>query len=170
MVRHFRHKDVVRVFPWVKPATLLYWADRGLIKPDVAGADGRGSTRLYSYGNLVEIAVLSRLLGRGFSFRTIQGIVEHAAFREIVDGSLFDRVLWFRCTLSTADVPMDKAPSWIETAGSAPAVEFVEVGGSYLAGIRNESDISLVDMVSDAIVINFHGLSKFVDWRIGEAL
>jgi DNA-binding transcriptional MerR regulator len=55
---------------------LDYWARTGLIRPSVQSAAGSGSQRLYSFGDLVQLKVVKRLLDAGMSLKRIRTAVE----------------------------------------------------------------------------------------------
>ena len=44
---------------------LDYWARTGLLRPSIADATGSGSQRRYSYGDVLELKVIKRLLDAG---------------------------------------------------------------------------------------------------------
>ena len=62
MEYEFTHGDLRKIFPWIKSRTLIYWVERGLFKPDITEASGRGTTRKYSYKNLIEIAKNKKII------------------------------------------------------------------------------------------------------------
>ena len=51
---------------------LDYWARTGLITPSVRSAQGSGSQRLYSFGDIVQLKVVKRLLDAGMSLKKIR--------------------------------------------------------------------------------------------------
>src|SRR3974377_1865027 len=48
---------------------LDYWARTGLLRPSIADATGSGSKRRYSYGDVLELKVIKRLLAAGLKTR-----------------------------------------------------------------------------------------------------
>ena len=56
---------------------LDYWARTGLLVPSLADATGSGSRRQYSYGNLLELKVIKRLLDAGIKLEKIRTIFEY---------------------------------------------------------------------------------------------
>src|SRR5262249_21172539 len=60
-----------------------YWDSTGLIRPSVRTAKGRGSKRLYSFEDLVELRTVARLLGAGVSLQKVRRGVKH--IREVRD-------------------------------------------------------------------------------------
>ncbi len=55
---------------------LDYWARTGLIMPSVQAAQGSGSQRLYSFGDIVQLKVVKRLLDAGMSLKKIRTAME----------------------------------------------------------------------------------------------
>ena len=56
---------------------LDYWARTGLIVPSLVQATGSGSRRQYSYGNLLELKVIKRLLDAGIKLEKVRSIFEY---------------------------------------------------------------------------------------------
>jgi len=55
---------------------LDYWARTNLLRPTLADAQGSGSQRLYSFGDIVQLKVVKRLLDAGMSLKRIRVAVE----------------------------------------------------------------------------------------------
>ena len=55
---------------------LDYWARTGLLKPSLKAAKGSGSQRLYSFGDVVQLKVVKRLLDAGMSLKKIRQAIE----------------------------------------------------------------------------------------------
>ncbi|MEK7252941.1 MAG: MerR family transcriptional regulator [Actinomycetota bacterium] len=51
---------------------LDYWARTSLLRPSLASAQGSGSQRLYSFGDIVQLRVVKRLLDAGMSLKKIR--------------------------------------------------------------------------------------------------
>ncbi len=51
---------------------LDYWARTDLLRPSLAIAQGSGSQRLYSFGDIVQLRVVKRLLDAGMSLKKIR--------------------------------------------------------------------------------------------------
>jgi len=51
---------------------LDYWARTGLLQPSLAEAHGSGTQRLYSFGDIVQLRVVKRLLDAGMSLKKIR--------------------------------------------------------------------------------------------------
>ena len=56
---------------------LDYWARTDLIVPSVAEAAGSGSRRQYSYGDLVRLKVIKRLLDNGIKLEKVRAIFDY---------------------------------------------------------------------------------------------
>jgi DNA-binding transcriptional MerR regulator len=51
---------------------LDYWDERGIVKPSVVSASGRGSERRYSFDDLHRLALVKRLRAAGISLQKIR--------------------------------------------------------------------------------------------------
>jgi DNA-binding transcriptional MerR regulator len=54
---------------------IQYWDEQGFIRPSVRLADGRGTKRLYSFSDLIQLKVVKNLAERGLSLRKIRRCV-----------------------------------------------------------------------------------------------
>ncbi|MCL4472405.1 MAG: MerR family transcriptional regulator [Actinobacteria bacterium] len=54
-----------------------YWDETHLIKPSVQEAGGRGTTRLYSFADLVQLAVVKSLIDQGISLQKIRKSINY---------------------------------------------------------------------------------------------
>jgi len=68
---------IAREVTGVTPTQLSYWAKTGLVTPSVASGRGRGSARLYSFRDLVQIGVVAKLLGAGISLQRVRKAVAY---------------------------------------------------------------------------------------------
>ena len=64
---------------------LDYWARTGLIEPEVRGAKGSGSQRLYSFRDILILKIVKRLLDAGISLQQIRTAVHHLRERGTED-------------------------------------------------------------------------------------
>lgn len=55
---------------------LDYWARTGLLRPSIADAKGSGTQRRYSYGDVIELKVIKRLLDAGLKLKQARQAVE----------------------------------------------------------------------------------------------
>lgn len=51
---------------------LDYWARTDLLRPSLAAANGSGTQRMYSFGDIVQLRVVKRLLDAGMSLNKIR--------------------------------------------------------------------------------------------------
>ena len=58
------------------PRQIRYWDTSGLVRPSVGRARGRGSRRLYSFEDLVELRTISRLRKAGISLQKVRHVVK----------------------------------------------------------------------------------------------
>ncbi|MGV1004671.1 MAG: MerR family transcriptional regulator [Candidatus Nanopelagicales bacterium] len=56
---------------------LDYWARTGLVEPSIRAAAGSGSARLYSFGDILMLQVVRRLLDSGVSLPNIRAAIRH---------------------------------------------------------------------------------------------
>lgn len=56
---------------------LDYWAREGLVRPSLAEATGSGSRRRYSYGDLVTLRTIKRLLDSGLRLDKIRSVIHN---------------------------------------------------------------------------------------------
>src|SRR6476661_7386798 len=81
---------------------LDYWARTGLVVPEVRGASGSGSQRLYSFRDVLLLKVIKRLLDAGISLNQIRAAIEHLRARGVQDLTevtlMSDGVSVFECT------------------------------------------------------------------------
>jgi DNA-binding transcriptional MerR regulator len=64
---------------------LDYWARTGLVEPSVRSASGSGTSRLYSFQDILVLKVVKRLLDTGVSLQQIRSAVAHLRERGIAD-------------------------------------------------------------------------------------
>ena len=55
---------------------LDYWARTNLLQPSLAEARGSGTQRLYSFGDIVQLRVVKRLLDAGMSLKKIRSAMD----------------------------------------------------------------------------------------------
>lgn len=81
---------------------LDYWARTGLVTPEIRGAAGSGSQRLYSFRDVLLLKVIKRLIDAGISLQQIRKAVEHLRARGVDDLTtitlMSDGVTVFECT------------------------------------------------------------------------
>jgi DNA-binding transcriptional MerR regulator len=81
---------------------LDYWARTGLVAPEVRGASGSGSQRLYSFRDILMLKVIKRLIDAGISLQQIRTAIQHLRARGVADLTevtlMSDGVSVFECT------------------------------------------------------------------------
>ena len=81
---------------------LDYWARTGLVVPEVRGAAGSGTQRLYSFRDILILKVIKRLIDAGISPQQIRTAIEHLRARGVEDLTqvtlMSDGVSVFECT------------------------------------------------------------------------
>jgi len=94
--------DPWRAAPGITYRQLDYWARTGLVVPEVRGASGSGSQRLYSFRDILILKVIKRLIDAGISLQQIRTAVEHLRVRGVEDLTqvtlMSDGVSVFECT------------------------------------------------------------------------
>ena len=96
----------------LSPRQLDYWDRRGFLSPSLARADGYGSSRRYSFVDLVRLRVAARLRAAGLGLERIQQAVQtlrrlDPARGEAMSAHLLiagSRVLWVRSEREIVDV------------------------------------------------------------------
>jgi DNA-binding transcriptional MerR regulator len=81
---------------------LDYWARTGLVVPEIRGAAGSGTQRLYSFRDILILKVIKRLIDAGISLQQIRTAIEHLRARGVEDLTqvtlMSDGVSVFECT------------------------------------------------------------------------
>ena len=72
----FNSKMVSRIVG-VSLRQIQYWDEQGFIRPSVKTAEGRGTKRLYSFSDLVQLKVVKDLAGHGLSLQKIRRCLRH---------------------------------------------------------------------------------------------
>lgn len=72
----FSSKAVSRIVG-ISLRRIQYWDEQGFIRPSVKLAGGRGTKRLYSFSDLIQLKVVKDLAERGLSLRRIRRCVTH---------------------------------------------------------------------------------------------
>jgi hypothetical protein len=170
MQNTFSHTSILKIFPRVKARSMISWTERGLIEP-LQNAIGRGSSRVYSYTNLIEIAIISELLQYRIPFTNILLAMRSDEMENLLKKKLWDTIFWISngVTLSR-HIPLI-------SFGVTPIDKFLDKGGELIMGakgiaIYGESrSIVLgktdpITFKSSAIVINVSTLKRYVDSMI----
>jgi DNA-binding transcriptional MerR regulator len=155
MKSEFFHRDLIQIFPSVKPRTIISWTERGLIEPEFEDASGRGSARRYSYRNLMEITFISELLRFGVPFSFINQITESSEYRSIIADRKWSTTFWITY--------MDKkGRAFSSKAGGHLTVKAISVDNFSV-----ESQ-ELVKATKSAILVNMDAINQALKKRISD--
>ncbi|MGO4957338.1 MerR family transcriptional regulator [Luteococcus sp. Sow4_B9] len=81
---------------------LDYWARTNLVTPQIRGAEGSGTQRLYSFRDVLLLKVIKRLIDAGISLQQIRIAIEHLRQRGVEDLTqvtlMSDGVSVYECT------------------------------------------------------------------------
>jgi DNA-binding transcriptional MerR regulator/predicted RNase H-like HicB family nuclease len=67
--------DAVRRLTGITYRQLDYWDRTGLVRPSIRSAQGKGSRRVYSFQDLVEVGVVGKMLASGVKLPTVRKAV-----------------------------------------------------------------------------------------------
>ena len=150
--------DVARRVVGISYRQLDYWDKTGLLKPGIKQARGKGSRRVYSFEDLVELRVIANLLTLGISLPTVRKaaryVREHfanlirplARLTLVVDGKsvlvrtsgkkdLIDATAGGQTVISVAVAPIAKELRGKVTELQAPRQLKVRAGGRTYSAI-----------------------------------
>ena len=81
---------------------LDYWARTGLVVPEIRGASGSGSQRLYSFRDILLLKVIKKLIDAGISLQQIRTAITHLRARGVDDLTevtlMSDGISVYECT------------------------------------------------------------------------
>jgi DNA-binding transcriptional MerR regulator len=166
MSQSYLHRDVVKIFPWLKARTLISWSERGLIVPEITDAAGRGSSRMYSYSNLIQIGMLAELLRFGIPFTQIREMMESDEMKNMLSTRNFDAVYWLSRELVSAKVPMDKEAPWLGRFGFMTFDDFLKKGAGNLVDVSIKDSERREGNVTSAFLLNVRSIKRFVDKQL----
>jgi DNA-binding transcriptional MerR regulator len=86
-MRTYKTKEALRLVGGISQNQLVHWAEKGVVRPTAQDADGHGSYRLYTFRDLVKVAVVKEFLEFGISLSTIRTLLA-----VMVDGQYGDGV------------------------------------------------------------------------------
>jgi hypothetical protein len=69
MPRHGHSRAAVCAKVGLQPRQVIDWAEKGVVRPEVADTVGAGKPRLYSDDNLLEFVLANELIGAGLTVR-----------------------------------------------------------------------------------------------------
>ncbi len=153
MQDEYTHTNILKIFPSVRARTLISWSERGLIQP-LQEAMGRGSSRMYSYINLIEIAIISELLRYGISFSHIALIMHDTQMKTLLRHQDWDTVFWI--SRGKRPLPYQKADI---SVGFMYLNDFLRNAGDLIIGNERTTFTSK----TSAILVNISALKYYVD-------
>ena len=170
MEHTFTHTRILHIFPHVKARSMISWSERGLIKP-LRDAVGRGSSRLYSYTNLIEISIISELLRYSLPFSTIKLVMRNEDMKRIFRDGRWNTIFYISNGVTGGESKRTPAVSF-ESAN-----DFLKKGGEMIMGagkfsLEAESSGRVIERTppipfnASAIVININALKSYVDHMI----
>ena len=56
---------------------IQYWDEKGIVKPSIQKANGKGTVRLFSYEDLIQLKVVKRLRDNNISLKKIKKSIEY---------------------------------------------------------------------------------------------
>jgi len=74
MINAFNSAEVSEIIG-ITHRQLAYWDLTGLLKPSVRSASGRGSRRLYSIRDMIELKIIMRLLNHSLSLQRVRSSI-----------------------------------------------------------------------------------------------
>ncbi|OPY83926.1 MAG: hypothetical protein A4E71_02824 [Smithella sp. PtaU1.Bin162] len=152
--KEFYHQDILRIFPDIRPRTLISWGEKGLIKP-LREAENRGGKRIYSYNNLIEIAFVRELFGYELPFKYVQSLMERGkpmTLKEIFKKEKYDTICFISYRMErTVDFATLKAGRFPREVKCFPI---------------NNFKLEDITKYESGIIINISALRKFVDKSI----
>ena len=167
MKKEFLHRDVRKIFPWIKPRTLMSWTERGLLTPTYGDAAGPGTSRRYAFQDLIEIAFINELLSYGMAFSNIKLYTSQDMYKEMIENQDWNMIFWIkRQRVTSKNLPMDKGPAFVDAAGLSTSSAFHYRAGELLFNFVRIDDTNSISSITSAFVVNFHSLYDFVSKRI----
>jgi DNA-binding transcriptional MerR regulator len=172
MDNEFTHSNILKIFPNVKARTMISWSERGLIQP-LQDAAGRGSARIYSYTNIMEIGIIKELLQHGIPFSHIVIAMRSDKMKNLLKSEMWDTIFW----ISRGETLGLSKRMPVVSFGVTPIDEFLVTGGKMIMGVgtmtlTEESTGRVMEgpfpvtFKSSAVVINVSTLKQYVDYMI----
>jgi DNA-binding transcriptional MerR regulator len=109
---------------------LDYWARTDLIRPSLSDAQGSGSRRQYSYGDLLELKVIKKLLDAGLKLESVRDAFEYMRANGSTD------IAAAHLVIDGTQVVVCDGDQWIDIVRQGQGV--LNVLG--VAGVKNELD------------------------------
>lgn len=131
---------------------LDYWARTGLVTPEIRGAGGSGTQRLYSFRDILMLKVVKKLLDAGISLQQIRTAIDHLRARGVEDLSqvtlMSDGASVYECTSDHEVVDLLRGGQgmfaialggvWRDIEGSLLTLPSERVGADHAAAPEDE--------------------------------
>ena len=119
---------------------LDYWARTDLIRPSLSDASGSGSRRRYSYGDLLELKTIKKLLDAGIKLEQVRTVFENLRGHVGVE-------------ISAAHIVIDGGS--VTLCDESGLIDLINTGQSVLnvlsmGGVRNELEADLAPFQDEA--------------------
>jgi DNA-binding transcriptional MerR regulator len=72
--KQFIKKEVAEILG-IRPSQVQYYTEQGIITPDISAPKGRGTRRVYSQRNLIELLIAKRAVEHGISIENAAKII-----------------------------------------------------------------------------------------------
>ncbi len=154
---------ISQIEEWISQNQLVHWAEKGIVPPSAQDADGHGSYRLYTFRDLVKMAVVKEFLELGMSLRTTRAILDvmiDAKYGDAVRGGdeEFYANLWdglgenrevFRYLMGFKKIHSRRDDSLAETdaGGMYSFVESISLPKSVTEPVTHALFVNILDMV-----------------------
>ena len=157
----FKHSEVKILFPGINPRSLISWSERKLLKP-LKDADGRGSSREYSFTNLIEISIIDELFQYRIPFSQINLAMQNAEMKKSLNLSQYDSVFYIlHKRIYEAD-----SPEPCISLGIMNIKDFYQAGTEAMIGQTPWSSTSKV--ITSLLVINISAHYEYVKWMVSK--
>ncbi len=123
---------------------LDYWARTELVRPSVTAAEGSGSRRAYSYGDLLKLRIIKDLLDRGVGLPQIRDVFKN--HRDILGEDLAGG----RLVISGDEVLFMTAPDELVALLQRPGQQALALIMLEVEGIMQQLDGAIVSELSRA--------------------
>lgn len=70
----YSRKQVARILG-ITDRTVWFYTEQGIVTPEVSNPKGKGTTRLYSWRNVLEISIARKLAGHGLRLERIRSVL-----------------------------------------------------------------------------------------------
>ncbi|WIY84077.1 MerR family transcriptional regulator [Propionimicrobium sp. PCR01-08-3] len=129
---------------------LDYWARTGLVTPEIRGAGGSGTQRLYSFRDILMLKVVKRLLDAGISLQQIRTAIDHLRMRGVQDLSqvtlMSDGISVYECTTDNEVIDLLRGGQGMFAIALGGVWRDIEGTLLALPGERTAADDNLIAM------------------------